>query len=125
MTNHPISLLRTILCVVAAVLFWVAPLRAMDAPKLAGKPTIVKRYHEHTAVELYNLRGAGPVEMINLAAAPAQAARVKEMRARLEAWMKEQGDPQTVFKEPRLLSDPASTRPGMNKGSDSSAPKES
>ncbi len=72
---------------------------------------LVQRYHERPAVELYDLK-ADPLEQHNLAADPAHAERVKGMRARLEAWMKEQGDQQTVYNEPRLLSDPASTRPG-------------
>jgi len=71
---------------------------------------IVKRYHERPAVELYDLR-ADPAELCNLAADPAQSARVKEIRARLEAWMREQGDKETVFSTPRLLTDPASIVP--------------
>jgi N-sulfoglucosamine sulfohydrolase len=81
----------------------------------AAAAAIVKRYHERPAVELYDLK-VDPFEQRNVAADPAQTARVKEMRARLEAWMKEQGDKQTVYNEPRLLSDPASTRPGPNAG---------
>ncbi|NJN05230.1 MAG: sulfatase [Rhodobacteraceae bacterium] len=83
---------------------------------------IVRRYHERPAVELYDMR-ADPHEQRNLASDPAQAARVKELRARLEAWMKQQGDQQTVFNEPRLLTDPASTRPGENSGSDNAPAK--
>lgn len=78
---------------------------------------IVRRYHERPAVELYDLR-ADPFEQRNLAALPAHAARVSEMRAQLTAWMQQQGDRETVFNEPRLLSDPASTRPGANSGTD-------
>lgn len=71
---------------------------------------IVKRYHERPALELYDL-SADPSESRNLATDPAQSTRVQQMRAQLEAWMREQGDPQTVFNEPRLISDPASMRP--------------
>jgi arylsulfatase A-like enzyme len=78
---------------------------------------IVRRYHERPAVELYDLR-ADPYEQRNLAALPAHAARVSEMRAQLTAWMQQQGDRETVFNEPRLLADPASTRPGANSGTD-------
>ena len=53
----------------------------------------------------------------------AHAARVDELRARLSAWMKAQGDQATVFNEPRLLSDPGSTRPGINAGTDQPATK--
>jgi hypothetical protein len=48
---------------------------------------------------------------------------VDELRARLTAWMKTQGDQATVFNEPRLLSDPGSTRPGVNAGTDRPAIK--
>ena len=78
---------------------------------------IVRRYHERPAVELYDLR-ADPFEQRNLAALPAHAARVSEMRAQLTAWMQQQGDRETVFNEPRMLADPASTRPGANSGTD-------
>jgi uncharacterized sulfatase len=71
---------------------------------------IVKRYHERPALELYDLN-ADPYEQRNLAAEPAQAVRVSGLRVQLEAWMQQQGDQQTLFAEPRLLSDPESTRP--------------
>ena len=71
---------------------------------------MVKRYNERPREELYDLR-ADPNELRNLAADPQQASRLAEMRAQLEAWMKEQGDKRTVFNPPRLLSDPASYAP--------------
>lgn len=83
---------------------------------------IVQRYHQRPAVELYDLR-ADPYEQHNLAADPAQATRVRELRTQLEAWMRDQGDRQTVFNEPRLLSDPASTRPGENAGTNQPKPQ--
>ena len=52
-----------------------------------------------------------PAELHNLAADPAQSGRVKDMGARLETWMRDQGDKQTVFNNPRPLTDPASTVP--------------
>jgi len=81
---------------------------------------IVKRYHERPAVELYDLK-ADPFEEHNLAAQPAQSARVQELRDQLMAWMRAQGDRQTVFNEPRLLRNPASTRPGENVATDEPA----
>lgn len=66
---------------------------------------IVKRYHERPAEELYDLR-ADPLELKNLAADPKQAARLKEMRAEVDAWMKENKDEGKTFAEPRLISDP-------------------
>lgn len=74
---------------------------------------IVRRYHERPSLELYDMK-TDPYELHNLATDPAQAARATELRQRLEAWMREQGDEQRVFNEPWLLSEPASTRPGEN-----------
>jgi N-sulfoglucosamine sulfohydrolase len=92
---------------------------AQKDPDAAAK---VQRYHERPAVELYDLRN-DPHEQRNLAGEPAQAGRIKELRARLEAWMHEQGDQRTVFAEPRLLSDPASTKPGEDAGADEAPAK--
>jgi N-sulfoglucosamine sulfohydrolase len=77
----------------------------------AQAAAIVKRYHERPAEELYNLT-ADPDEQRNLAADPKQAARLKEMRAELEGWLREQGDQQKVYDEPRRLSDPTRYGPG-------------
>lgn len=71
---------------------------------------IVKRYHERPAVELYDLQ-TDAQEQHNLAAEPAQAERVQQLRRELEAWMNEQADRRQVFEEPRLLSDPNSYGP--------------
>ena len=89
--------------------YWISWFEKAQADSAAA--AVVKRYHERPAIELYDLR-TDPPEQHNLAADPAQAARVKELRAQLDAWMKAQGDRQTVFKQPRLLTDPAATRPG-------------
>jgi len=78
-----------------------------------GAAAVVKRYNERPREELYDLR-ADPYELRNLAGDPQHAARLAEMRAQLEAWMKEQGDQRTVFQEPRLLSEPASYSPVTN-----------
>jgi N-sulfoglucosamine sulfohydrolase len=56
-----------------------------------GAAAIVRRYHTRPAEELYDLQ-ADPWELKNLAADPAQAARLKKMRADLDAWMAAQGD---------------------------------
>jgi hypothetical protein len=42
--------------------------------------------------------------MHNLAAEPKHAARLKELRNKVQAWMKEQGDEGKVFGNPRLLN---------------------
>ncbi len=81
--------------------------RARTDPEAAA---IVRRYHERPAVELYDLR-MDPDELHNLAADATQASLVLKLRAQLEAWMRAQGDKQTVFNHPRLLSDPAALRP--------------
>jgi arylsulfatase A-like enzyme len=93
--------------------------RAKSDPAIAA---LVRRYHERPAVELYDL-STDPFERRNLAADPAHAGRTRELRAQLEAWLETQGDRRTVFNEPRLLSDPASTFPGANSASDAAAPK--
>jgi N-sulfoglucosamine sulfohydrolase len=66
----------------------------------------VLRYTTRPAEELYDLR-TDPFELINLAKDPAQAERVAAMRADLAAWMKEQGDQETVFGNPLPLGAPA------------------
>ena len=71
-------------------------------------------YHERPALELYDLK-ADPYEQHNLAADPAQAERVAELKSRLETWMREQGDQQTVFDKPRLLTDPQATEPNVKR----------
>ncbi len=76
----------------------------------AAAATVVKRYNERPREELYDLR-ADPHEQRNLAADPQHAARLAKMRAQLEAWMRDQGDQQTVFNQPRPLSDPSSYAP--------------
>ena len=100
--------------------YWLSWFEKANADPAAA--ATVRRYHERPAVELYDLR-TDPFEQRNLAALPAQAKRVSDMRAQLTAWMKAQGDQETVFNEPRLLSDPASTRPGANAGTDQPATK--
>lgn len=71
---------------------------------------VLKRYHQRPAEELYDL-SADPQEQRNLALDPEQAQRLQSMRAELDDWMRQQGDQQRVFAEPRLLSDPNSYGP--------------
>lgn len=79
---------------------WVAA--AARDPRATAR---VSAYHRRPREELYDLH-ADPAELHNLADDPAQADRLAQMRTRLEAWMTEQGDRQTVFQEPRLLPTP-------------------
>lgn len=66
---------------------------------------IVDRYHRRPAEELYYLP-ADPHEQRNVAGDPANAAVLADLRLRLDAWMKRQGDQQTVYNGPYLLSEP-------------------
>jgi uncharacterized sulfatase len=71
---------------------------------------VVKRFVERPAEELYDLK-ADAYEMHNLAGDPKQASRLASMRAELKAWMKEQGDTQTVFGKPLLIGEPVTLLP--------------
>ena len=66
----------------------------------ADAAALVKHYHHRPGEELYDL-AADPDELNNLAGNPAHAGRVKQMRADLETWMREQGDQRTVFGTPK------------------------
>lgn len=76
---------------------------------------IVRRYHARPAEELYDLHN-DPDEQHNLAGDPACADQLKRLRDELDAWMREQGDRQKVFAEPRLLSDERSFGPDAPSG---------
>jgi arylsulfatase A-like enzyme len=71
---------------------------------------VVRRYKERPREELYNL-AADPHEQKNLAADSQHAARLIEMRGKVAAWMKEQGDAATVFGQPLLLGQDATLLP--------------
>jgi uncharacterized sulfatase len=68
----------------------------------AHAAAVIQRYRQRPAEELYDL-AADPHEQHNLAADPQHAERVTAMHARLETWMREQGDRRTVFDKPVLL----------------------
>ncbi len=71
---------------------------------------ILKRYHQRPAEELYDL-SRDPFEQQNLATELQHAEVLRDLRQRLDSWMKDQGDKQPVFVKPRLLSDPSSYGP--------------
>jgi arylsulfatase A-like enzyme len=71
---------------------------------------IVRRYHERPAEELYDL-AADPHEQRNLADRPEHAGRLAVLRAALDDWMRDQGDSQKIFGQPRLLRDEQGTQP--------------
>ncbi|BCM93486.1 choline-sulfatase [Abditibacteriota bacterium] len=75
------------------------------APTNARAATIIKRYHERPAEELYDL-DSDPYEQNNLAAQPAYVQTKNNLRRELEAWMNAEGDKRTVFGKPHLLSEP-------------------
>jgi uncharacterized sulfatase len=52
---------------------------------------VVERYHHRPAEELYDLTN-DPLQLRNVAADPANANRLAQLRARLDAWMIQQGD---------------------------------
>ena len=81
----------------------------------AAAAILLKRYHQRPAEELYDL-AADPHEQRNLAVEPAHAEQLRSLRMELDEWMREQGDRQTVFAEPRLLSDPDSFGPTAPSG---------
>jgi N-sulfoglucosamine sulfohydrolase len=78
--------------------FWESWIRAAETNVEAGAK--VNRYHHRPPVELYDLR-ADPFEQHNLAMDPAQLDRVKELRAELEDWMRDQDDQQRVYGRPK------------------------
>jgi uncharacterized sulfatase len=68
--------------------------KSMVGKAEAGDATakrLVRAYQHRPAVELYDLR-ADPLEMNNLAAQTGSQEHVTRLRAKLEAWMKSQGD---------------------------------
>ncbi len=77
---------------------WVA-----KAKSDSGAAAVVRRYHEHPAEELYDVK-TDPHEMRNLAGEPKHSAVLRELRGKVRAWMKAQGDEGKVFGNPRLLS---------------------
>ena len=87
----------------SGLVYWKTWLAAAERDPAAA--ATVKRYIQHPAEELYDI-AADPFELRNLAAAPPQALRLAAMRADLDAWMKQQGDTQTVFGKPLLLGEP-------------------
>ncbi|MSU24987.1 MAG: hypothetical protein EXS32_14360, partial [Opitutus sp.] len=83
--------------------YWKTWLSAAETNPAAA--ATVRRYTTRPAEELYDLT-ADPFELHNAAADPRHAARLAAMRADLDAWMKQQGDTQTVFGQPLLLGEP-------------------
>lgn len=66
---------------------------------------LVRRYHIRPAEELYDL-DRDPREQMNLAKNPKYDAQLRKMRGLEDAWLREQGDAQTVFNKPYLKNAP-------------------
>jgi N-sulfoglucosamine sulfohydrolase len=93
--------------------YWQSWLTAAEINPAAA--AVLKRYSVRPAEELYDLKN-DPLELHNLADAPAQAGRLREMRADEDAWMQQQGDKQTVFGKPLLIGEPVTmVDPGAGK----------
>ena len=97
----------------SGLIYWKSWLSAAEHDPAAA--ALVKRYSERPAEELYDLR-ADPFELHNLAADPEQSARLATLRAELDAWIKQQGDTQTVFGKPLIIGEPVTLiEPGAGK----------
>lgn len=81
---------------------------------------IMQRYHQRPAEELYDLE-TDPHEQHNLATT--QPDPLPALRSALDKWMQEQGDKQTTFGTPRLLTDPTSHGPDAKTPPPASATK--
>ncbi len=90
------------------ILYWRTWLE--EAKTNPAAAAVVKRFIERPAEELYDLK-TDPHEMHNLAGDPKQASRLASMNAELKAWMKQQGDTQTVFGKPLLIGEPVTLLP--------------
>jgi arylsulfatase A-like enzyme len=66
----------------------------------AAARSVVQRYHQRPAEELYDLE-ADPHEQRNLIGQPDQAKRTVALRQQLNEWIKAQGDQQKVYGNPR------------------------
>ena len=88
----------------SGLVYWKTWIAAAEKDPAAA--ATVKRYTTRPAEELYDIN-ADPFELHNLAADPKQADRLATMRRDLDAWMKQQGDQQTVFGTPLPLGAPA------------------
>jgi uncharacterized sulfatase len=76
---------------------WVA--KAKTDPAAAR---IVERYQKRPAEELYDLKN-DPYQLRNVAADPANAARLGELRAELDAWMAQQKDEGPATEKKQVL----------------------
>ena len=83
--------------------FWDSWDEAAEADPKAAR--VIKSYFERPAEEFYDLKGDS-LEQNNLAGDPAQRKRLQGLKGKLEAWMEEQGDRETVFNTPYPATGP-------------------
>ncbi len=80
----------------------------------ASAATIVKRYSERPAEELYHV-SEDRWEQTNLVDDPAAKEVLAKLRGELDLWMKQQGDTQAIFGTPLRLGDPVTMLSPANK----------
>ncbi len=74
----------------------------LEAKKDKQAARVVQRYYQRPKEELYDVK-ADPHERKNLAALPKYQAALKALRAKVQKWMREQGDKKTVFQKPHII----------------------
>jgi len=87
----------------SGLVYWKTWLAAAEKDPAAA--ATVQRFTKRPAEELYDLAN-DPNELHNLAADPKNAERLDKMSGDVDAWMKQQGDTQTVFGKPLLEGEP-------------------
>jgi arylsulfatase A-like enzyme/GH43 family beta-xylosidase len=88
--------------------YWTSWLTAATQDRKAK--TLVRRYQNRPAEELYDTV-ADPYEQTNLIADHNQQRRVADLSRRLDRWMEQTADTQTVFGKPQLV--PSGNRPNI------------
>ena len=88
--------------------YWRSWLRAATGDSVAQR--LVLRYQNRASEELFHIP-SDPFEQTNRIAEPEQENRLTDLRYRLDQWMDQTQDPQTVFGEPQLA--PATRKPNV------------
>ncbi|MEM9645196.1 MAG: sulfatase-like hydrolase/transferase [Planctomycetota bacterium] len=89
-------------------LYWSSWLKRSQDGQDGG---IVRRYHQRTAEQLFDLE-SDSLELENLAGSPEHASVLSKLSTRLDVWMRETGDSQTVHGMPDLIARNEQPRPG-------------
>ncbi len=92
-----------ILRVDGAGAYWDSWDEAAKADPIAAEK--IRRYYQRPEFELYDLN-ADPLEQNNLAENPEYQQKMQELYAKLDEWIKQQGDTQKVFEKPYPLTGP-------------------